>query len=243
MRSLHCAQYRQKSPQKSPRVTEPQTHAVNIQQTLEQEILSGVLAPGARLEEVEIAARFKCSRTPVREALRQLASASLITVKPRQPAVVAALSARKLIEMFQVMADLEGLCARLAARRISLPQIERLKDAHARMQSLAGSDDVDLFYEINREFHEVIYEASQNEFLTEQTRSLRNRVAAYRKLVTQRPRRRKDTLSEHAAVLDAIISGEEDMADKAMTAHVNLLGEKLLDFIALFPESGETERA
>ncbi|KPU92621.1 transcriptional regulator [Variovorax paradoxus] len=228
--------------EKRPRVTEPQTHALNIQQTLEQEILSGVLAPGARLEEVDLSARFNCSRTPVREALRQLAAASLITVKPRQPAVVAALSARKLIEMFQVMADLEGLCARLAARRISSAQIERLKQAHARMESLAQTDDVDLFYEINREFHEVIYEASQNEFLTEQTRSLRNRVAAYRKLVTQRPRRRTDTLTEHAAVLEAIVGGDEDKADKTMTAHVNLLGEKLLDFIALFPESDEAFR-
>ncbi len=221
-------------------MTEPQTHAIHIQQTLEREILSGALVPGARLEEVDVAARFNCSRTPVREALRQLAAASLVIVKPRQPTVVAALSPRKLIEMFQVMADLEGLCAKLAARRITPLQVERLRQIHARMQQQAQGEDIDLFYETNREFHELIYEASQNEFLAEQTRSLRNRVAAYRKLVTQRPKRRSDTLVEHAAVLEAIAKGEEDMADKAMIAHVNLLGERLLDFIALFPQIPES---
>ncbi|MVW71115.1 GntR family transcriptional regulator [Bordetella sp. 02P26C-1] len=215
---------------------EAATYAETIQQTLEQEILSGVLAPGTRLEEEEIAARFKCSRTPVREAFRQLAAASLITVRARQPAEVSALSARKLIEMFQVMAELEGLCARLAARRATGAQIARMRDAHARLEAIADGDDVDLFYEINRDFHEVIYEASQNEFLAEQTRGLRNRVAPYRKLVTQRRRRRVDSLTEHAAVLQAIVDGDEDLADRMMTEHVNLLGEKLLDFIALFPE-------
>jgi DNA-binding GntR family transcriptional regulator len=220
-------------------VTLPTTHALTIQQTIENEILSGALMPGAKLDEVDLATRFSCSRTPVREALRLLAAASLITIKSRQPAVVASLSPRKLIEMFQVMAELEGLCARLAARRISADQIVRLKEAHERMLAMAQSDDVDLFYEINRQFHEVIYEASQNEYLAQQTRSLRNRVASYRKLVTQRRSRRTDTLVEHEAVLAAILRGDENVADSAMTAHVNLLGEKLLDFIALFPDGGD----
>jgi len=219
-----------------PSVAEAVTYAASIQQTLEREILSGALRPGTRLEEEEIAARFNCSRTPVREALRQLAAASLITVRARQPAVVSALSARKLIEMFQVMADLEGLCARLAARRATSEQIARIQAAHDRLQGVADGDDVEQFYEINREFHEAIYEASQNEFLAEQTRGLRNRVAPYRKLVTHRRRRRTDSLAEHAAVLAAIIQGNEDLADRTMADHVNLLGEKLLDFIALFPE-------
>ncbi|CAM3880602.1 GntR family transcriptional regulator [Bordetella tumulicola] len=220
-------------------MTEAVTFAASIQQTLEQEILSGVLSPGTRLEEEELAARFRCSRTPVREALRQLAAASLITVRARQPAEVSALSARKLIEMFQVMAELEGMCARLAARRATAEQIACIQAAHERLEAVADSEDVDLFYEINREFHEAIYEASQNEFLAEQTRGLRNRVAPYRKLVTHRRRRRVDSLTEHAAVLNAIIKGDEDLADREMADHVNLLGEKLLDFIALFPENAQ----
>ena len=81
-----------------------------------------------------------------------------------------------------------------------------------------------------------IYEASQNKFLAEQTRALRNRVGSYRRMVTQRASRRIDTIPEHDAVLRCIARGDEEGADKAMQAHVNLLGEKLLDFIALFPK-------
>jgi len=208
-----------------------------IQQALEAEIFSGRLAPGARLDEVELAARFQVSRTPVREALRHLASAGLIRMRSRQPAQVVELSAHKLVEMFQVMAELEGLCARMAARRITPAQIAGLSALHQELTELARTDRVDDFYEVNRRFHELIYEASQNEFLAEQTRALRNRVGAYRRLVTHRPSRRAGTLDEHAEVLRCIVAGDEEAAAAAMRGHVNLLGEKLLDFIALFPKA------
>ncbi|RDH95930.1 GntR family transcriptional regulator [Caldimonas thermodepolymerans] len=211
------------------------SHSQRIQQVLEAEIFSGALPPGARLDEVELAARFQVSRTPVREALRHLASAGLVQVRSRQPAQVVELPAHKLVEMFQVMAELEGLCARLAARRITPAQIAALNALHQALVALADTDRVDDFYEVNRRFHELIYEAAQNEFLAEQTRALRNRVGAYRRLVTHRSSRRAGTLDEHAQVLRCIVAGDEEGAAAAMRDHVNLLGEKLLDFIALFP--------
>lgn len=216
----------------------PASRSVRIQRILESEIFSGHLAPGARLDEVELAARFRVSRTPVREALRHLASAGLIRIRPRQPAVVVELPASRLIEMFQVMAELEALCARMAARRISASQLAALSALHDELIELAKTDRVADFYEVNRRFHETIYEASQNEFLAEQTRALRNRIGAYRRLVTQKPSRRAATLTEHDDVLRAIATGNEEAAADAMRGHVNLLGEKLLDFIALFPKSG-----
>lgn len=209
----------------------------HVQQALESEIFTGQLAPGARLDEVELAARFNVSRTPVREALRHLASAGLIQIRPRQPALVMALSAHKLIEMFQVMAELESLCARMAARRITASQIADLGALQEQLVELSRTEQIDAFYEINRKFHELIYEASQNEFLAEQTRSLRNRIGSYRKVVTHRPSRRSATLIEHAEVLRCLVSGDENGAALAMRDHVNLLGEKLLDFIAVFHKS------
>lgn len=212
-----------------------------IQQILESEIFSGQLAPGARLDEVELAARFNVSRTPVREALRHLAAAGLIQIRSRQPALVIALSAHKLIEMFQVMAELEALCASMAARRISATQLTELDALHNELVELSKKDQIEAFYEVNRRFHELIYEASQNVFLAEQTRALRNRIGSYRKLITNRPSRRRDTLTEHEMVLRSIMTGDEAGAAKAMRDHVNLLGEKLLDFIAVFPKSAKTE--
>ena len=215
------------------------TRADEILTALESEILWGRLPPGSRLEETELSERFECSRTPIREALRQLASEALITMRPRQPAMVAALSARKLLEMFQVMAELEGLCARLAARRATPQQIARLRETQVELRGTLDADHVDSFYEINRRFHEIVYEASQNDFLADQTRGLRNRVSIYRKMVTQKVRRRLDTVDEHEQVIAAIERGDGDAAAKAMAAHVNLLGEQMLDFIALFPEPAE----
>lgn len=206
-----------------------------ILEALEGEIFSGQLGPGARLDEVELAARFKVSRTPVREALRHLASAGLIQMRTRQPALVVSLSAHRLIEMFQVMAELEALCARMAARRISAAQIAEMSVLHRELEALSNTNEVDAFYEVNRRFHELIYEAAQNGFLAEQTRMLRNRIGAYRKLVTHKPSRRTATLDEHGEILRCIVTGDEEGAANAMRGHVNLLGEKLLDFIAVFP--------
>lgn len=210
------------------------TRAEQIQQQLEREIFTGVLPPGTRLDEMELAKRLNVSRTPVREALRHLGAAGLVEIRNRQPATVIRLSAHRIIEMFQVMAELEGLCAKLAARRISTAQLARLQACQEQLAQLLGDDDVDRFYEVNRQFHEGIYEAAQNEFLALQTKTLRNRVGAYRRMVTQRPTQRQNTIVEHDAVLRCITQGDEEGAGHAMRAHVNLLGEKLLDFMAVF---------
>lgn len=214
-----------------------------IQSILESEIFSGELPPGSRLDEVELARRFQVSRTPVREALRHLASAGLVQIRNRQPALVIALSAHRLIEMFQVMAEMEALCARLAARRISASQLAELKAVHELLIGISRTDEVESFYEVNRRFHELIYAASQNEFLAEQTAALRNRIGAYRRIVTNRPSRRRDTIEEHAEVLRSIAAGDEEAAANAMRGHVNLLGEKLLDFLAVFPKDGAGDMA
>ena len=208
-----------------------ETLAAALHRRLEAEISAGRIEPGTRLDEQEIAERYGCSRTPVREAFRLLASDRLVELRGRQGAAVRSLSIQSMIEMFQVMGELEGLCARLAARRITPAQLDGLRAIHARLEA-AGDADVDRFYDINTEFHEAIYEASANAFLAEETRRLRNRVAAYRRRVTRMPTRVEDTLREHQAVLDAIAARDPEGAHRAMRAHLTLLGENLLDLIA-----------
>jgi DNA-binding GntR family transcriptional regulator len=209
------------------------TLAEMVRQELEAEIAAGRLEPGSRLDEQEIAARFGVSRTPVREAFRLLAAHQLVELRGRQAATVRAIGSHTLIEMFQVMGELEGLCARLAARRITGPHRSRMIDIHARLKGAAGGD-VDTFYDINQEFHEAIYEASCNVFLADQTRKLRNQVAAYRRRVTRMPNRIADTLREHEAIMEAIFAHDGERAHRAMREHLNLLGDDLLDFIASF---------
>ena len=94
-----------------------------LRQAIEEKIAIGEYAPGRRLDEVELAASFGVSRTPLREALIQLGSAGLLDVRPRRGAVVAEVDPRRLCEMFEVMAELEAMCGRLAARRITEPEL------------------------------------------------------------------------------------------------------------------------
>ncbi|SLN75480.1 GntR family transcriptional regulator [Oceanibacterium hippocampi] len=211
------------------------TRADDLRRALEREILSGELAPGMRLDEQTLAIRHKVSRTPVREALRQLASSGLVEMRSRQTPIVATLTIPKLIQMFEVMAELEGLCTRLATRRMTVPQRKALLDIHKRLIAALEKNEPAKFYEINREFHHLIYEAAESEFLAEQTNQIRNRVGPYRRHVTYRPGRMAATIHEHQLVIDAILAGDAEAAGKAMRDHVNLLGENLTDFIASLP--------
>jgi DNA-binding GntR family transcriptional regulator len=210
------------------------TLAEGLRQKLEGAIAAGHLAPGSRLDEQEIAQRFGVSRTPVREAFRLMAANNLVELRGRQGATVRTIKAQALIEMFQVMAELEGLCARLAARRVSQAWGDEISKIHQRLVAASKSGDIDEFYDINQEFHEAIYEASRNAFLADQTRRLRNQVAAYRRRVTHMPNRIADTIREHEAIMQAILAHDPERAHSAMRDHVNLLGDNLLDFLAAF---------
>jgi DNA-binding GntR family transcriptional regulator len=176
--------------------------------------------------------------------LRHLASSGLIHTKIRQPAIVASLSIKQLIDSFELMSELEALCAKLAARRIKKVHLDKLLALHAELKKVVPSGDKEAFFEVNQKFHETLYRASQNSMLAEQALALRNRLRPYRRYVTERPGQLATTIKEHQAVIRAIQAGDEERAAQAMRAHVSLLGEKLTDFMAVLApglESGEEE--
>jgi DNA-binding GntR family transcriptional regulator len=232
--SAHAGGRRAKNGQEIVAASAGMTLAESLRQKLEGAIAAGLLEPGSRLDEQEIAQRFGVSRTPVREAFRLMAANNLVELRGRQGAMVRSIKAQALVEMFQVMAELEGLCARLAARRISQAWRGEIGEIHQRLVEAGVAGDIDVFYDINQEFHEAIYEASRNAFLAEQTRKLRNQVAAYRRRVTRMPNRIGDTIREHEAIMQAILAHDPELAHSAMRDHVNLLGDNLLDFLAAF---------
>jgi DNA-binding GntR family transcriptional regulator len=227
--SAHAGGRRAKNGQEIVAASAGKTLAESLRQKLEGAIAAGHLEPGSRLDEQEIA-----QRTPVREAFRLMAANNLVELRGRQGAMVRSIKAQALVEMFQVMAELEGLCARLAARRISQAWRGEIGEIHQRLVEAGVAGDIDVFYDINQEFHEAIYEASRNAFLAEQTRKLRNQVAAYRRRVTRMPNRIADTIREHEAIMQAILAHDPELAHSAMRDHVNLLGDNLLDFLAAF---------
>jgi DNA-binding GntR family transcriptional regulator len=215
------------------------TASSKVSRALEKDILNGRLKPGVRLDEKFLANRFKVSRTPVREAFRNLESAGLIEVRLNHGAVVKELTITELIEMFQVMAELEGLCARLSARRITAEKIQELREAHELCVASAEAGDHEGFFAANNIFHEAIYLGSHNSFLQGETRSLRNRVNPYRRVITFQPRRMVNSIVEHQSVFNAIKQGDADAADRFMREHVNLLAESASDVITALDLAAE----
>ncbi len=211
--------------------------ADELRTRLEREIASGELGPGTRLDESRLAARFGVSRTPVREALQQLSTAGLVELRPRQGAVVAAMTVQQLLQMFEVMAELEALCARLAARRITPEQREALARSHETCVARAETQDPEAYYEENRRFHEVIYAAAQNAYLQDTTRRLRNRLQPYRRFQLSHPGRIDRSLAEHDAVVAAILKGDGEEAAARMRDHVTIQGDLFTDLLSSLPPS------
>ena len=205
-----------------------------LRDELEQDIVTGSLRPGERLDEQTLAARFGVSRTPIREALMQLASAGLVELQPRRGAFVASLSLREVIERFEVMAALEGACGALAARRLTEVESMRLLEAHEACGREARSGDADAYYYANERFHQVLYDASHNVYLAEQTRQLHDRLKPYRRLQLRALSRVAASLAEHQAVVDAVLAGDGERAERVLKDHILIQGDRLSDFIATF---------
>lgn len=214
--------------------------ADRLRAALEDEIATGALVQGVRLDETALANRFGVSRTPVREALTALAAAGLVEARPRQGSVVAALPLERLIQMFEVMAELEALCARLATRRMNDADHAELAAAMQACRSTADPARPHDYYNANLRFHEAVYAGSHNAFLADQTRSLRNRLQPYRRTQLTGPGRIATSLAEHAEIVKAIEAGDAIAADSAMRRHVAIQGDTFADLVSSLPDSAET---
>jgi DNA-binding GntR family transcriptional regulator len=208
------------------------TRSEHVRELIEEGIATGTFAPGMRLDEMELAERFNVSRTPLREALFQLASAGIVVMQPRRGTVVAEVTAHRLVEMFEVMGELESLCGRLSARRMSALDHQRLLEAHRACQRAAEAMDPDAYYYQNEQFHQLIYEGSHNGFLREQATALHRRLRPYRRLQLRVRDRLPTSFREHEGIVEAIIAGDADLAAQRMREHVVVQGQRFADLIA-----------
>lgn len=213
----------------------PTTLAEDLRRQLADEILEGRLYPGVRLDEQELAARFGVSRTPVREALRQLAATGLVQERPRKGVVVATVTPERMNEMFEVMGELEASCARFAALRMTAKERRNLAELHARGNGLAQSGDPAAYDGFNTEFHSAIYAGAHNSFLEETARAMRQRVRPFRRAQFRLVGRLDDSWAEHDAVVRAILRGDAEGAYYAMRAHVSAVGSASADILTRLP--------
>ena len=205
-----------------------------LREQIEEQIATGQLPPGGALDEATLAERFGVSRTPVREALIQLGAEGLVEIRPRRGAVVASLGPARLLEMFEVMAELEAMCARLAARRMTESERAHLAQAHRACE--AARDDPDAYFYCNERFHGAIYAGSHNGFLAEQAAQLHRRLRPYRRLQLRVRDRIGTSYAEHAAVVAALVAGDAAGAAAALRQHVGVQGERFGDLVASLSE-------
>jgi DNA-binding GntR family transcriptional regulator len=191
-----------------------------IRNALTDEINSGALAAGLALEEQQLADRFGASRTPVREALRQLAVSGLVEVRGRRGVVVARMTPERIMDMFETSAEVEAMCVRIATYRMTPLERSHLIELHEASLKMVEANDIDAYDAFNREFHECIYRATHNSFLAEQAQDVRSRLSAFRRTQLRQGERIHRSREEHEAVMQAIAEGDGDTAARRMRAHM-----------------------
>ncbi len=191
-----------------------------IRIALADEITEGALPPGSTLDEQQIADRFGASRTPVREAIRQLAAVGLAEMRPRRGAIVAGFTAERIVDMFEMNAEFEAMCVRLATYRMNPIERSRLAQLHDDSEAMVEAGDIDAYDALNHAFHQAIYDGTHNGFIAEQAGQLRERMAAFRRAQLRENGRPERSRHEHGDVLDAIMRGDGDEAARRMRAHM-----------------------
>jgi DNA-binding GntR family transcriptional regulator len=178
------------------------------------------LQPGEWIDELELCIQLDISRTPLREALKVLHCENLVELVPRKGCRVRKLDDEELLELFPVMASLEGLCARLATLKITASDVENLEHIHAQLEKHAGNDDVDNYYEANRQFHLAVQNLAKNRWLQRITGELRNVLVLARHRQLTAPGRLQASLQEHREIMQAMKAGDAEAASVNMYEHL-----------------------
>ncbi len=204
-----------------------QTLREKILETIRDAILKGTMKPGERVSEPELAERFGISRTPIREAFRQLESEGYLEVIPRKGAVVASLSERDVEEFYAIKIILEGFAAKMAAENLSSKDIERLESINERLQQIAKDGDVKTFFRVHNEFHEVFIKAAGNEKLYEMINHLVLRFKRLRLASLSQPGRMEISVEEHRNMIQAFKNHDGESADN-LVRHAATIGADVL---------------
>ncbi len=213
--------------------------AENIAEELEELIFNGTFSNGDRLDEISLSEQFGVSRTPIREAFHRLALSGLLELVPRRGAFVRQPGPVELMEMFEVMAELEAVCGRLAARRISPQALEKLREANANCKTAVENNDADTYYAENEKFHKIIYKQSGNSFLEQEASKLHKRLKPFRRQQLRLRGRMEQSMAEHETIVEALILGDTEKAANTLRGHVAVQGERFQDLMASLKGAAE----
>lgn len=191
-----------------------------LAEELRQAILTGRLAPGERLSEEKLAASLKVSGVPLRDALRRLEAEGYVTIIAHGEIAVSKPTVDEIEDLYGVAGALEGLAARLAAKRASAEEIARLRELHRSLKEAYQQKDLQRYFEINGAFHNFIAEIARNERLYRLIGEMRQEIRKTRILALQLPQRLDFSMREHDQLLDAFLKRNPDLAESVVLKHL-----------------------
>lgn len=191
-----------------------------VYQSIREDILSGTYQQGEELVENSLGEKLGVSRTPVREALRQLALEDLVDIIPNKGAFVKGIAAEDVEDIYLIRSRLEGLCARWAAKRVTKEELQAMEEVIILSEFHAGKEHYEQVYEQDTRFHELMYEACHSRMLSSLLSQYHQYVQKVRKLSIQNHSRSTRSSEEHKGILDAIREQDEDKAEYLATQHI-----------------------
>lgn len=192
----------------------------DVADRLREQIFAKILAPGSWLDEQSLAEQFGISRTPMREAIKVLASEGLVTIKMRRGAYVTEVARKDLEQIFTILSLLEGEAARETASKASEEELNQLDYWHHRLEKAAADRDIEQFFEINGKFHELIQEIAGNRWMNGVIDDLRKVLKLHRRDSLTSTGRLQNSLVEHRAILNALLKRDQAGAESAMRIHL-----------------------
>lgn len=210
-----------------------------IRAAIEDDIRAGILLPGDVIDETALARQFDVSRTPVREALLQLEAQSMLISQPRHGMVVAKMDVQQLLALWELLVEMEGVCARLACERMTDDERAELARVHERGQIIVDADDIDAWRDVNHAFHDVLYRGCRNPYLRQELLRLRARTGGYLRHAFSALGRLQSSHEQHGELLAAIQDRDPARTHEMMMKHISLEqgARGLTDFLINLPKS------
>lgn len=189
-------------------------------QTIREDILSGKYGKDEELKEKTIGEELGVSRTPVREALRQLELEGLVTIVPNKGAYVVGFSVQDIQDIYEIRSVLEGLCARRAARHATKEQIEELEEILFLTEFHVKKGHMEQMVELDTRFHEILYEACQSKILEHALRDYHHYLERVRRVSLSSEQRSVKSNEEHRQILEAVKERDEKKAEQLANLHI-----------------------
>jgi DNA-binding GntR family transcriptional regulator len=200
-------------------VERPVTLRERIVDFIKDSVISGRLKPGERVPEQEIAESFGISRTPIREAFRQLESEGFITVTPRKGAVVSPITDKDVSEFYEIKSLLEGYAAKTACVKLTPRDIKKLESLNSQMERCAEKDDVKGFFKLDNQFHDTFLKSCGNEKLCVLVHQLVQQFERFRITALSLPGRMSDSVRQHREIIDAFTHGNSSLVEGLVRAN------------------------